>query len=119
MSVKLDQLKIEIDELSDEELADLIEYVRNRLKQRKILSRLNSDRSVGFLPRPTPEEIEADLAQIFTPEELAMPEVEIPPSPPGTPTMTDIVSWGRESSIYQPSSEQIEAHLAEIFTREN
>lgn len=32
--------------------------------------------------------------------------------------MTDIVSWGRASSIYQPTSVEIEAHLAEVFTQE-
>lgn len=68
MSVKLDQLKTEIDALSDDEIAVLRDYLSECLIQRIIISQSNSDRSVGFSPRPTTEEIEQELLEIFSPD---------------------------------------------------
>lgn len=103
MTIKLDQLKSEVDALSDDELATLLDYMSNRFNQREVRNKLNNQNITGFLPRPTAEEIEQELLEIFGPdlmEEIKNMDIsQIAPPPPGTPTMTDIVSWGRESSF--------------------
>ena len=113
MSAKLDTLLNEIDELPIDELLTVLGRVSDQLrhktatngnngyikpKQEPPPGRIYLD--IAGIERPTPEEIAVDLAQIFTPEELAaMEDVDIdnlPPPPPGFPTLTEIVSEGRE-----------------------
>jgi hypothetical protein len=82
MSPKLEILLNSLEELSAEELLILLEDLSKQLRQKAVGNVNKPKQAVSatdreailakyFLPRPTPEEIEALLAQMFTPEERA------------------------------------------------
>ncbi len=115
MTAKLDKVWSEVDELQPEEQLELLERIAHSLRYQNTNSGSNGhskpepepaqsqaepDIWAGITwPKSTPEEIEAELLEIFGADLMAeMEKVDLdnlPPPPPGFPTMTEIISEGR------------------------
>lgn len=108
MSSKLDEILPAVEELSVEELWSLQERVLNRLRAKTTTSTNgNGQTKEAKLPdkhvvipgayRRSPEKIEAFLATIFTPEELArMGKTDFSKLPRPEKSITEIISEDRE-----------------------
>ena len=112
MTAKLDRVWSEVDELLPEEQLELLERLAHSLRhpstpngangqgkpeQPALQGRVYLD--IVGIERPTAQEIEAELLEIFGADLMAeMEKVDLdnlPPPPPGFPTMTEIISEGR------------------------
>ncbi|NWJ97798.1 MAG: hypothetical protein HXX20_18610 [Chloroflexi bacterium] len=109
MSENLELMLRQFEGLSVDELLVLLEGLSKELRQ-KMVSNVTLMRPTSFgkrlrpedifLPKPSPAEIEADLAQLFTPEQLK--EINqtdlnrLSPLPKGAKSLSELVIEDRE-----------------------
>ncbi len=117
MTTELEDLVAKVKQLSPTELLTIQETVTAELR-RKITTNGNGNSEAKrpdtpeereailrryFRPQPTKEEIEAQLAQMFTPEELsrirAIDLTKLPPLPPGAKTLSQMIIEDREDRL--------------------
>lgn len=107
MTTKLDELLNEIENLSPEEFRILEEKVKRGYRQKtsstnmsnKSANEKDNREAIPGTRRPTKEEVEAHLARIFTPEqlaEIARTDVSNIILPPGVKTTAEILDEDRE-----------------------
>src|SRR5438105_705147 len=108
MSAELELLVSKVKKLSIEELLTIQETIITELRHKTMLenpvisTNLPGNTSI-FLPKLSPQEIEAELAEIFTPEELAEINAvdlsKLPLLPAGVKTLSEIVNEDREDRV--------------------
>ena len=98
MSVALDEVLEAMNHLSPDELLLVQEQLQSQLQTASKLNNLEKGRvNIPGSYRPTPEQIEALLAAMFTPEQRReIDAVDLTKLPTNLPSVTEMISEDRE-----------------------
>src|SRR4051812_35412251 len=107
MNKNLENLKTKIEKLPTDELFGLLDHITNQLRQRTALNghkppiadrNIRDQDEIYFV---TPEEVEAELAELYTPEELALlNSVDLNNLPKLPKSLSEYLLEDREESRY-------------------